>query len=398
MIADFLTSGITGASLTEMVIYTLIATHITIVAVTVYLHRAQAHRALDVHPALAHFFRAWLWLTTGMSTRAWAAIHRKHHAKCETPDDPHSPQTRGLKTVFWQGAELYRAEANNAETIARYGHGCPNDWLENNVYERFPWQGVGVTLVLEFILFGFPGVSIWGIQMLWIPVLAAGVINGIGHYWGYRNYDCVDASRNIFPWGILIGGEELHNNHHTHATSAKLSSKWYEFDIGWMYIRIFSFLGLAKVKKVAQRPRFASKSQASLDLVTVQAVINHRYDVMARYASSMRKAFRAEAARLKQQAQSAQERSVLAKAKKLLSIDEAKLSDAQRMELEQLCAQSSLIRGLVEMRRELRVIWERTNLSKEQMLTHLQQWCEKAEQSGNQWLQDMSLRIRRYAA
>ncbi|HEY1057654.1 MAG TPA: fatty acid desaturase [Limnobacter sp.] len=398
MIADFLTSGITGASLTEMVIYTLIATHITIVAVTVYLHRAQAHRALDVHPALAHFFRAWLWLTTGMSTRAWAAIHRKHHAKCETPDDPHSPQTRGLKTVFWQGAELYRAEANNAETIARYGHGCPNDWLENNVYERFPWQGVGVTLVLEFILFGFPGVSIWGIQMLWIPVLAAGVINGIGHYWGYRNYDCVDASRNIFPWGILIGGEELHNNHHTHATSAKLSSKWYEFDIGWMYIRIFSFLGLVKVKKVAQRPRFASKSKASLDLVTVQAVINHRYDVMARYASSMRKAFRAEAARLKQQAKSAQERSVLAKAKKLLSIDEAKLSDAQRMELEQLCAQSSLIRGLVEMRRELRVIWERTNLSKEQMLTHLQQWCEKAEQSGNQWLQDMSLRIRRYAA
>ncbi|MCQ8896518.1 fatty acid desaturase [Limnobacter humi] len=398
MIAEFLTSGITGASLTEMVIYTLIATHITIVAVTVYLHRAQAHRALDVHPALAHFFRAWLWLTTGMSTRAWAAIHRKHHAKCETPEDPHSPQTRGLKTVFWQGAELYRAEANNAETIARYGHGCPNDWLENKVYERFPWQGVGVTLVLEFILFGFPGVSIWGIQMLWIPVLAAGVINGIGHYWGYRNYDCVDASRNILPWGILIGGEELHNNHHTHATSAKLSSKWYEFDIGWMYIRLFSFLGLVNVKKVAQRPRFASKGQARLDLITVQAVINHRYDVMARYASSMRKAFRAEAARLKQQAQSAQERSVLAKAKKLLSIDEAKLSNAQRAELEQLCAQSALIHGLVEMRRELRVIWERTNLSKEQMLAHLQQWCDKAEQSGNQWLQDMSLRIRRYAA
>lgn len=395
---EFLTSGLLGASLTEMVVYTLVATHITIVAVTVYLHRAQAHRALDVHPALAHFFRAWLWLTTGMSTRAWAAIHRKHHAKCETAEDPHSPQVKGLKTVFWKGAELYRAEAANKETLARYGHGCPNDWLENQVYERFPWQGVGFTLVLEFLLFGFPGVSIWGIQMLWIPVLAAGVINGVGHFWGYRNYDCVDASRNIFPWGILIGGEELHNNHHTHATSAKLSSKWYEFDIGWMYIRLFSAVGLVKIKKVAERPRFASKSEARLDLATVQAVVNHRYDVMARYASSMRKAFRSELASLREQARSAQERNVLTKAKGLLSIDEAKLSDVQRQQLEQLCTQSALIRGLVEMRRELRQIWEKTNLSKEQMLVQLQAWCDKAEQSGNRWLQDMSLRIRRYAA
>jgi len=395
---EFLTSGLLGASLTEMVVYTLVATHITIVAVTVYLHRAQAHRALDVHPALAHFFRAWLWLTTGMSTRAWAAIHRKHHAKCETAEDPHSPQVKGLKTVFWKGAELYRAEAANKETLARYGHGCPNDWLENQVYERFPWQGVGFTLVLEFLLFGFPGVSIWGIQMLWIPVLAAGVINGVGHFWGYRNYDCVDASRNIFPWGILIGGEELHNNHHTHATSAKLSSKWYEFDIGWMYIRLFSAVGLVKIKKVAERPRFASKSEARLDLATVQVVVNHRYDVMARYASSMRKAFRSELASLREQARSAQERNVLAKAKGLLSIDEAKLSDVQRQQLEQLCTQSALIRGLVEMRRELRQIWEKTNLSKEQMLVQLQAWCDKAEQSGNRWLQDMSLRIRRYAA
>jgi len=395
---EFLTSGLLGASLTEMVVYTLVATHITIVAVTVYLHRAQAHRALDVHPALAHFFRAWLWLTTGMSTRAWAAIHRKHHAKCETAEDPHSPQVKGLKTVFWKGAELYRAEASNKETLARYGHGCPNDWLENQVYERFPWQGVGFTLVLEFLLFGFPGVSIWGIQMLWIPVLAAGVINGVGHFWGYRNYDCADASRNIFPWGILIGGEELHNNHHTHATSAKLSSKWYEFDIGWMYIRLFSAVGLVKIKKVAERPRFASKSEARLDLATVQAVVNHRYDVMARYASSMRKAFRSELASLREQARSAQERNVLAKAKGLLSIDEVKLSDVQRQQLEQLCTQSALIRGLVEMRRELRQIWEKTNLSKEQMLVQLQAWCDKAEQSGNRWLQDMSLRIRRYAA
>ncbi|MCE2745871.1 MAG: fatty acid desaturase [Burkholderiales bacterium] len=395
---EFLTSGITGASIGQMVIYTLIVTHITIVAVTVYLHRCQAHRALDVHPALAHFFRAWLWLTTGMSTRAWASIHRKHHAKCETPDDPHSPQTRGLKTVFWQGAELYRAEAKNPETLARYSHGTPNDWLERQVYERFPWQGVGFTLVLSVILFGFPGVSIWAIQMLWIPVLAAGVINGIGHYWGYRNFDCPDASRNIFPWGILIGGEELHNNHHTHATSAKLSNKWYEFDIGWVYIRIFSFLGLAKVKKVAESPKFSSENKPVLSLVTVQAVVNHRYDVMARYASSMRKAFRSEVAALKLKASNAQERKVLAKGTKLLSMDEAKLCDVQRAELAQLCAQSKMINTLVEMRAELRQIWERTNLSREQMLVQLQAWCERAEQSGIRWLEDMSIRIRRYAA
>jgi stearoyl-CoA desaturase (Delta-9 desaturase) len=395
---EFLTSGITGASVLQMVIYTLIVTHITIVAVTVYLHRCQAHRALEVHPALAHFFRAWLWLTTGMSTRAWAAIHRKHHAKCETPDDPHSPQTRGLKTVFWRGAELYRAESKNKETLVKYSHGTPADFLEFQVYERFPWQGVGFTLVLSFILFGFPGVSIWAIQMLWIPVLAAGVINGIGHYWGYRNFDCPDASRNISPFGILIGGEELHNNHHTHATSAKLSNKWYEFDIGWMYIKIFSFLGLAKVKKVAESPKFSSESKPVLSLTTVQAVVNHRYDVMARYASSMRKAFRSEAGALKQKAANAQERKVLSKGTKLLSIDESKLCDVQRAELAQLCAQSKVINTLVEMRAELRQIWEKTNLSREQMLVQLQAWCERAEQSGIRWLEDMSIRIRRYAA
>ena len=395
---EFLTSGITGASVAEMVIYTLIATHVTIVAVTIYLHRCQAHRALDVHPALAHFFRAWLWLTTGMSTRAWAAIHRKHHAKCETEEDPHSPQTRGIKEVFWKGAELYKAEAKNPETLARYSHGTPSDWLEFNLYEKFPWQGVAITLAVNFILFGFPGVSIWGVQMLWIPVLAAGVVNGIGHYWGYRNYDYMDASRNIFPIGILIGGEELHNNHHTHATSAKLSAKWYEFDIGWMYIQILRFFGLVKVKKVAEAPRFSAKEHARLDFETVQAVVKHRYDLMARYASSLRKAFREEADRLRGQAKSAQERSVLIEAKGLLSIDESKLTEHQKVALEQLCAQSGLLKGLVEMRRELRVIWEKSTLSKEQMLAHLQDWCDRAEQSGNRWLCDLSLRIRCYVA
>lgn len=392
---EFLTSGLTGSTITEMVVYTLIATHITIVAVTVYLHRAQAHRALEVKAPLAHFFRLWLWMTTGMGTRAWAAIHRKHHAKCETPEDPHSPQTRGLKKVFWEGAELYRAEAKNTETIRKYGHGTPDDWLENKVYSAFPWQGLGLMLVIDFLLFGFPGVTMWAIQMIWIPFWAAGVINGIGHYWGYRNYDCPDASRNVFPWGIIVGGEELHNNHHTHATSAKLSSKWYEFDIGWMYIRIFSALGLVKIKKVAEAPKF--KSAASLDLASVQALINHRYDVMARYAGNMRKAFKEESTRMLREARSAEERGMIVKAKKLLSLDEAKLSVEQKASLAELCKRSQVIHTLIEKRRELREIWESTNLSKEQMLANLRAWCDNAEKSGIRWLEAMSLRIRRYA-
>jgi stearoyl-CoA desaturase (Delta-9 desaturase) len=394
---EFLTSGLTGASLVEMIVYTLVVTHITIIAVTVYLHRAQAHRALEVKAPLAHFFRAWLWLTTGMGTRAWAAIHRKHHAKCETPEDPHSPQTRGLKKVFWEGAELYRAEESNEETLRKYGHGCPDDWLENKVYSRFTWHGCGITLITSFVLFGFPGVSIWAIQMLWIPVLAAGVINGIGHYWGYRNFDCPDASRNIFPIGILIGGEELHNNHHTHATSAKLSSKWYEFDMGWVYIRIFQALGLVKVKKVAKAPKMAPTSKKILDISSVHALVNHRYEVLARYAHTMKKAVNGEIQRLLLEARSDEERGLIVRAKKLLVIDEPNLSAEQRKSLAQLCEKSELIKKLVEMRRELREIWERTNLSSDQMLVKLQVWCDEAEKSGIRWLEEMSLRIRRYA-
>ena len=224
-------------------------THVTIVSVTVYLHRHQAHRAVDLHPVASHFFRFWLWLTTGMVTREWVAIHRKHHAKCETPEDPHSPQTRGIATVLWQGAELYQAEAANRETLEQYGHHTPDDWLERNVYARYPILGVSVMLVADYLLFGFAGVALWGVQMLWIPFWAAGVINGLGHWWGYRNYETVDASRNISWLGVLIGGEELHNNHHAFPTSAKFSIRWWEFDIGWLYIRLFQLLGLARVRR-----------------------------------------------------------------------------------------------------------------------------------------------------
>src|SRR5689334_590129 len=235
------------------IVVAAVLTHVTIACVTIFLHRSQAHRALDLHPIVAHFFRFWLWITTGMVTKEWVAIHRKHHAKVETDEDPHSPQTRGIETVLLRGAELYRDEAKNRETLDKYGHGTPDDWIERNLYTRFSWQGVGVMLVLDVILFGPIGMTIWAVQMLWIPVNAAGIINGIGHYWGYRNYACEDASTNIVPIGILIGGEELHNNHHAYGSSAKFSAKWYEFDIGWMYIRILEAVGLAKVRKVAPK-------------------------------------------------------------------------------------------------------------------------------------------------
>ncbi len=238
------------------VLVALALTHVTIASVTIFLHRAQAHRALDLHPVVSHFFRFWLWLTTGIVTKEWASIHRKHHAKCETAEDPHSPQVLGIRKVLLEGAELYRAEAKNQDTLERYGRGTPDDWLEHKLYTPHSSLGIALMLVIDVALFGPIGLSIWAVQMLWIPLFAAGVINGLGHYWGYRNFACEDASTNILPWGILIGGEELHNNHHAYGSSARLSNRWYEFDIGWAYIRILEIFGLASVKKVAPKVRW----------------------------------------------------------------------------------------------------------------------------------------------
>ncbi len=393
---EFLTSGLLRASFFDMVVFTLIVTHITIIAVTVYLHRCQAHRALVVKAPLAHFFRFWLWLTTGMSTRAWAAVHRKHHAKCETEDDPHSPQVKGLKKVFFEGAELYTQEANNPDTLQRYGHGTPDDWLENKVYSRFTWHGCGLMLFIDFALFGLPGISIWGIQMLWIPILAAGVINGIGHFWGYRNFDCPDASKNVFPIGLLIGGEELHNNHHCHATSAKLSSKWFEFDVGWCYIRMFECLGLVQVKNVSRPSRFVNRGNQPVNAEVLKGLIAHRYELMARYAATMRKAMRAELNQLLTQTKCSEERSLFKKAKAILLNNKKRLAEEQQHFLTVLSARSVIMSNLVQKRKELCEIWEKGNLSSDQMLVKLQQWCDEAEKSGIHWLQEISARIKSY--
>jgi stearoyl-CoA desaturase (delta-9 desaturase) len=393
-VISFLANGFTNASGWEILAFTLVMTHITIAAVTIYLHRCQAHRGLDLHPVVSHFFRFWLWMTTGMVTKEWAAIHRKHHAKCETEEDPHSPQVRGIKKVLLEGAELYRAESKNRETMEKYGHGTPDDWLEHNLYSKYSWQGVGLMLIIDVLLFGVIGLSVWAVQMLWIPITAAGIINGIGHYWGYRNYDCADAATNVFPIGILIGGEELHNNHHTFGTSAKLSSKWYEFDIGWMYIRILEMLGLAKVKKVAPAPKFDPKKPA-VDLDTLQSVIANRYDVMAKYAKSVKRAWHDELEHLK--AKPTLELRTLKSSKKLLQREPAKLEAPQKQQLSEVLAHSKALKTMHDMRVELGAIWERSHFTREQLLHQLQDWCARAEASGIRALQDFSLRLRSYA-
>lgn len=391
---DFLSNGITRASGWQVFIFTMIVTHITIASVTIFLHRCQAHRALDLHPFPSHFFRFWLWLTTGQVTKEWAAIHRKHHAKCETEEDPHSPVTRGIKKVLFEGAELYRAESKNRETIQKYGHGTPDDWLERNVYSKYSMQGVVLMLFIDVLLFGVIGITVWAIQMMWIPVTAAGIINGIGHYWGYRNYDCADASTNIVPWGILIGGEELHNNHHTFGTSAKLSSKWYEFDIGWMYIRMMEIVGMAKVKKIAPEPKF-DRQKLIADLDTLQSVIANRYHVMSRYAISIKSAWHDELVHLKEKAQL--ESGFLSSSRKLLQREPGKLEAAHKQQLSELFAHSKALKTMHEMRVELGAIWERSHASRDQLLQQLQDWCIRAEASGIKALQDFSLRLRTYA-
>ena len=393
-LVDWLAHGFSSFNGWEVLAFTLVATHVTIAAVTIFLHRSQAHRALDLHPIPAHFFRFWLWLTTGMVTKEWVAIHRKHHAKCETVDDPHSPQTRGIKTVLLTGSELYRAEAKNQDTLAKFGHGTPDDWIERNLYTRYSWQGVGVMLIIDLMLFGAIGAAVWAVQMLWIPITAAGIVNGIGHFWGYRNFEAPDASRNVSPWGLIIGGEELHNNHHTYPTSAKLSVKPYEFDIGWAYIRGLELLGLATVRKTAPQIRLGAVKPVADDK-TLEAIIANRYEVMANYARSLRHASRVEVARLKSEgAASSGKLATMLAARRWLHRDDDKIPQAVKGQVAEAVAQSPYLQKLVAMREELRMLWTRTGVSAEQLVADLQAWLRKAEESGIAALQDFALRLR----
>jgi stearoyl-CoA desaturase (delta-9 desaturase) len=384
-------NGLLEPSWWQLVLVTLALTHVTIAAVTIYLHRAQAHRALDLHPAVAHFFRFWLWLTTGMVTAEWVAVHRRHHARCETAEDPHSPQVLGLRKVLLEGSELYRDAAADKALVERYSHGTPDDWLERNVYDRMRWQGVGLMLAIDFVLFGAAGVAVWAVQMLWIPWWAAGVINGVGHYYGYRNFASPDAATNIVPWGILIGGEELHNNHHAFPSSAKLSSRPWEFDIGWLYIRALELVGLAHVRRVAPTPHL-SATKTTIDLDTLKAVFTNRMHVLADYAREVIRPV----SRLELCGEDAACRRLYRQTKRLLTRDESRLDPASRERLAQLLQRSQTLAVVVDYRKRLQDLWDRTAASQEAMLQSLQEWCRQAEASGIRALADFARSLRHY--
>ena len=370
----------------------LVFVQITIAAVTVYLHRCQAHRALDLHPAISHFFRCWLWLTTGMITKEWAAIHRKHHAKCETADDPHSPQILGINRVLWGGVFLYVKESYKTETMTRYGHGTPDDWLERNVYSPLNKWGILLMAAMDLLLFGVvPGALMFGVQMAWIPFWAAGVINGIGHWWGYRNFVTEDASTNITPIAAWIGGEELHNNHHAYPTSAKFSIRWYEFDLGWMYIRILSALGLCTVRKTAPKVKL-DPSKFEVDAATLQAVIAHRYDVLANYAQSMKESCAIELAALRAKGHDS---GALKTLREWLHSDARALPQCEKVGA--VLASSPMLSTTATMRQELARLWERSTLTTEQLVHQLKDWCERAERSNLPPLAMFSRRLRSYA-
>jgi len=385
-------SGLLELPIWGYIAVTLVATHITIVAVTIYLHRCMAHRALDLHPMVSHFFRLWLWLTTGQVTRQWIAVHRKHHAKVETEEDPHSPQIYGIRKLLLEGTELYRVGVRDQETLERYGHGAPDDWLERNVYTRHSGRGYYLTLALNLILFGPIGATMWAVQMLWIPVTAAGVINGLGHWWGYRNYETADASTNISPFGIIIGGEELHNNHHAFASSAKLSSKWWEFDIGWAYIRLMEILGLADVKKTAPKPVIVP-GKALVDLDSVKGVISNRMQVMSQYAKNvLGKVYDEELGRVDDA-----ERPLFRRVKKLLIREESRLTRDARERLERALSHSQALQTVYQYKRRLQAIWQERTASHERLRQSLQEWCREAEESGIRALQEFARTLPKYS-
>jgi len=385
-------NGLLDLSLGGLIAATLLLTHVTIVAVTVFLHRHQAHRALTLHPVVSHFFRFWLWLTSGMVTREWVAVHRKHHAACETEADPHSPQVLGIRKVLWTGAEVYREAARDEAMLEQFGRGTPDDWIERNLYSRHSGLGIVLMLALDLLLFGAAGITVWAVQMIWIPLFAAGVINGLGHWWGYRNFECPDASTNLAPWGILIGGEELHNNHHAHGGSARLSYHWWEFDIGWMYIRLFQALGLARVKNVSPRTVFRPGKMLA-DVDTLGAVLSNRFQVLARYGREVAlPVLREEMAQA-----DASVRGKLRQARAALVRDDSLVSEEARRRLQAVLERSGELKVVYQFRERLQAVWNRSAASQKERLEALQEWCAQAEATGIQALQRFAARLRGYS-
>jgi stearoyl-CoA desaturase (delta-9 desaturase) len=384
---DFL-YGILGLGFWGYVVVAICMVQFTIMGVTLYLHRDATHRSLDLHPALRHVFRLWLWMSSGMITKEWVSVHRKHHARCETPDDPHSPVIFGLKKVLLEGAELYQVQARNGDTLEKFGRGTPDDWLERNLYSKYRNLGIIMMVLIDLVLFGVPGIIIIAIQMLAMPLLAAGVINGLGHHTGYRNFECPDAATNVLPWGFIVGGEELHNNHHAFPSSAKFSSRAWEFDIGWMWIRMLSAVGLAKVLRVAPTPAVAPASHVNLE--TVRAVIVNRMHVLRAYTSSVTlPVFKAEL--------QAARGNLTRRVKTLLVRQPVLLDDQSHAKLNEVLASNQMLKTVHDFRERLQVLWNGGQMSNDKLLQHLKDWIAQAEASGIKALQDFAASLRGYA-
>jgi stearoyl-CoA desaturase (delta-9 desaturase) len=383
--------GVLGLSFWGYVLVSFVLIEITVLSVTLYLHRDAAHRALDLHPAIRHFCRFWLWFTTGITTREWVAIHRKHHARCETPDDPHSPQVFGLKKVLLEGAELYKDEARNAETLEKFGRGCPDDWMERNVYMAGKaYYGIALMVVIWLVLFGVPGIIMIAAQLVSQPLLAAGIINGVGHHTGYRNFECGDASRNVVPWGVILGGEELHNNHHAFPSSAKFSIRPWEFDIGWAVARVLSWMGLAKIRRVAPHPEV--KPGRSIDLETARAVIVNRMHVLRTYTRNVTiPVMKREMGRLRERGLNLSWRR-----RRLVTRNPKLLDDKSRARVREVLNSSQAIKTVEEFRQRLQAIWEGAAVSNDRLVAQLKEWCQQAEASGERVLQDFARSLRGY--
>ncbi|KRG88214.1 aminotransferase [Stenotrophomonas daejeonensis] len=390
---DFLSGGVAGLGWWGMLAVLLVFTQLTIFAVTLYLHRSQAHRGVDFHPLVAHFFRFWTWLTTSMITREWVAIHRKHHARVETDEDPHSPVTKGIGRVFWRGVELYREARAQRADIEQYGRGAPEDWIERHLYTPHANLGPVLLFALNFVLFGLPGIALWAIQMAWIPFWAAGVVNGLGHWWGYRNFESADTSTNLTPWAFWIGGEELHNNHHAFPSSARFSMRRWEFDIGWQAIRLLQALRLAKVLRVA--PTMDVRPNISVpDADTLRALLSHRFQAMTDYQRNVfTPALREEAA-----AAGAKLRKLLPRRLRRGLVNDGRwLKPDCREQLQRWVQQRPRIQLLVEHRARLSALLEARTHDAAERLKHLQQWCQEAEASGIAALQAYAARLKGYS-
>jgi stearoyl-CoA desaturase (delta-9 desaturase) len=373
------------------VVIALTLTHITIASVTIFLHRHQAHHALELNPVVSHFFRFWLWLTTGIVTREWVAIHRKHHACCETADDPHSPRFKGILTVLFGGYGLYRCEARNRETISKFGQGTPDDWLERHLYARRPCLGIVSMALIEVALFGLPGLAIFVVQMIWIPFWAAGVINGLGHYLGYRNFETPDASRNIVPWGILIGGEELHNNHHAYMASARMSNKWWEVDIGWAYIRLLVACKLAKVKRLAPR-RIRGIGKRLVDRDTAHAVVSHRFLVLKRYSQMVIRPTLREAKRNTDR----MGRRLIRRARRLMTREGIPVDQRAAQTIDLALLQDETLATIYRFKQQLKEVWAGSSKDGLGRVERLRAWCAASEQSGIQALEEFAVYLRGY--